>query len=657
MERDRGVSSNLVPTSGRLFLIVVDENNLRPGAIQGMLRAAERLLAGMPPGDLVGVARLPGGGGVSFTADRDLILGALRQVSGNGRRLPNLGPRVFLSEATDFVGTQRDQWPRALQRECGNPRDPNFRPCRNALEVAANELLQDEAQKTSVTTAGLRQVMSALEGAQTPVTILLISEGLFIAQDASGLAGLAADGAAARVSMQVVRPVPPMGSVASTGIPIDPVEDEALREAGLTALAAQFRGGFFRLVGEGQGVFDRLQRELSGYYLIGIASLPEDRTGRPRPVHVEVRRKDMTVRARPSFVVPTAPSTPSRFLDQRVNDLLRTVVPVRGLPIRLVTRTMPASSGHVQLLVSAEIGADVTANTSHTVGFVLIDDAGTVVHSRAGTVSLAPARPDVASPALFTTTVDVAPGDYSLRLAAIDGAGAAGSVHAALSARPTRAGERLLSDLIVAPEPRPDAYPVFTPSAVIDGTRVAALLEVSDSPARLRATQVRFDVISRESRETLSSAIAQPQATPDAGTARFSAIFALDRLRRGEYTLRATVLADGEAEPAVDRPFRLEPATGVAPLPMIREALDDLTRVVQVSPSLAAFVARAKSGIFEAPPDADSRPAGDVAVVTFVTGLAALREGRTSAAHALFEQTRRSAPAFTAIEAFLRRAR
>src|SRR5688572_26016231 len=51
------VSSNDRESTGRLLLFVVDENYLRIGAARTVLRAAERVMERLLPGDLVGLAR------------------------------------------------------------------------------------------------------------------------------------------------------------------------------------------------------------------------------------------------------------------------------------------------------------------------------------------------------------------------------------------------------------------------------------------------------------------------------------------------------------------------------------------------------------------------------------------------------------------------
>src|SRR6187200_1147870 len=80
--------------------------------------------------------------------------------------------------------------------------------------------------------------------------------------------------------------------------------DDYLMRDGLEQLAAQTRGRMLQVAaGTGAGTFERLNRELSGYYLIGFEPTQSDRTGRQRRIKVQVRRKGLTVRARPTFAL------------------------------------------------------------------------------------------------------------------------------------------------------------------------------------------------------------------------------------------------------------------------------------------------------------------------------------------------------------------
>ena len=63
-------------------------------------------------------------------------------------------------------------------------------------------------------------------------------------------------------------------------------------------------GGTFRAEVNADGVFERLGRELSGYYRIGIEKEPADGDSKGRRMKIQVARPSVTVRARDIFDVP-----------------------------------------------------------------------------------------------------------------------------------------------------------------------------------------------------------------------------------------------------------------------------------------------------------------------------------------------------------------
>ena len=52
----------------------------------------------------------------------------------------------------------------------------------------------------------------------------------------------------------------------------------------------------FTINGAGISVFERLQAELSGYYLVGIQPDPRDRDGKAHPIRIEVPWNGAVVR-------------------------------------------------------------------------------------------------------------------------------------------------------------------------------------------------------------------------------------------------------------------------------------------------------------------------------------------------------------------------
>ena len=263
-------SSNSDAASGRLLLIAVDDLTLESGS-RGVVEAAGALLDHLGAGDLVGVARVPEGGGVPFTTDRARVINELKRLRPATARTLGSEVSLYISEAVDFDQFQRVQWPAAVQRECGDDANSStFRLCVLNLEQTARTLLNDESMRTTATIQALERLMKSLAPTGQPITLVLISGSMVIARDPAALTGLAAACAEARVTLHVVQPAPPTVSMTARGFPSDPMTDAQLRADGLEQMAAQARGVFHRAVSNGATLFEQLGRELSGYYLLGI---------------------------------------------------------------------------------------------------------------------------------------------------------------------------------------------------------------------------------------------------------------------------------------------------------------------------------------------------------------------------------------------------
>lgn len=556
--REVNVSSNQRASSGRLLLLVVDESNLRPGAGMAVVRTAEGLLNRLSPGDLVGVTRMPNGGGVEFTADRKKVADVLAQVTGSPPRPRTSRVSVFISEAADYEDTQRLQWPAALRRECGEPTTPGYSECVGAMELEAIGILREEELKRGTFTSTLARLITSLGSARQPVTMIVISQGLFISRDPGALSGLASAAATARVALHVVRPLTSDFDVGSATLSSDPRADNAAWSRGLETLAAQFNGGFHEVSSSGARTFDRIGRELSGYYLLGIEPADEDRTARPRSLKVSVTRPALTVRARRNFLATGSEAAPAADASERLRQMLKTATPQGGLPMKLTSMVMSGDDERtVRVLVSAEIGETIARDAAYHVGLLAIGPRGETVTSTAGTLTLSPSRAGRPAPALFSTSLVLARGDYSLRLAAIALDGRSGSVHHAVRASLTEAGRGFLtSDLIVATEPPPNRFPLFNASAIVDGPRIAALLELAHAdPATLDGCTVRFDVEGRSFEAGAGAAV-----TSASRSRRTFAIAAPLDLPRGEYVMRATITPTTGDPFTLVRPFLYEPA-------------------------------------------------------------------------------------------------
>lgn len=554
--REAATSTNELPASGRLLLIVVDESNLRPGSNLNVVRAAGKLLERLSPGDAVGLTRMPDGGGVAFTHDRARIVAGLEAVTGKPPRARASRYTVYLSEADDFADTQRFQWPAALRRECGDPATPGYELCVGGVQMEARDFLLHEELKRATFTTTLLRLINALAASRMPVTIVVISEGLYVQRDLGVFSGIAAAAAAARVSLQVVRPMSSGFGPGATGFSSDPTADNELSRFGLERLAGELRGTVHEVSSTGAITFDAISRELSGYYLLGVEPAEEDQRSRARSLKVNVNRRGVTVRARSAFAMAPEPTVARDALEQ-LREMLKSPVPQPGLPMKVSTMVVSAPGGNARLLVSAEIGDPIDARAAYHVGFLLLDSRGEAMTSSAGTLPLEPSRAGIASPALFSTSHTVEPGEYSIRIAAIGPDGRAGSVHHTLQAALSKARAGIeVSDLLVTTPPPANRFPLFTPSAIVDGPMITALVElVHDKAAVLDATTVRFEIAGHA-----LPAKAEPASRGAKHYRRTFTVITPLALAAGEYELRAVVTTPGEAPWTTTRAFRFEPA-------------------------------------------------------------------------------------------------
>ena len=102
----------------------------------------------------------------------------------------------------------------------------------------------------------------------------------------------------------------------------------------------------------------------------------------------------------------------------------------------------------MQLLIHADIGVNYTTTRSLSLGYMFTDKDGRIVESQAATARLKPMMEGVPSPLQFTGGAALPPGDYTLKIAVVDG-DLAGSLEHPVHATLLNAGDISLSELMV----------------------------------------------------------------------------------------------------------------------------------------------------------------------------------------------------------------
>lgn len=655
-------STNENTPMGRLVLLIVDRGNIGRGAGRTVLKSADRFLGTLAPADRVGLVFVPGpGSGIEFTADVEEVRRGLGRAVGTADRA---GHKVPLAEAVAKIQlNDRMRWEQFLTLQCGGalPQGAMIAPssadetvpfallklqgCQREFEADALRVYQEYLERSLATQAALRATFESLQRIEGPKTVVLISEGLGTESPAE-VRDLALAASAAHVTLFVVLLDTSSADASVQYSAVATHESRELEAGGLHDLAGQARGAVLRAVGSGDHAFERISRELMGYYLLGFEPEAGDRDGRGHAVKVAVSRQRVTVRARGLLTIPTAPPPPLQLLAAG----LRSPLVDRGLPIRASSFALPgAEPGKVRVLVAAQVGR---ASRPASVGFALSRPDGKVVASRAYE-GVQGGEGDWLE---FTTEATVDPANYTLRLAVVDASGRHASVEHTVKAALVDAGGLQVSDLVLAPAAGGAAVRPAVDTE-ISGGGLSAFVEIGSKLAE-RLGQAGVSIELADSAEAPALLAVPVELRPaEHGTRAAQIDVAAGLLPPGDYTARARVSVQGQAVAVVSRPFRIVPLRAgerppSAPLarllveaptfdraellrPEVLGPLVDVVRAAARGPAPAgvdAAVAEARRGRPEAMLDQLGASGKEDARVAFLRGVSYYARGNLQAA-------------------------
>jgi VWFA-related protein len=543
---------------GRLVVVAADEAHIRRLEGRVALAAAADFVDRLDPRDRVGVAGLQRDDVVTFSRDRAAIRRRLLSLAGEGDPFAHVF-NIGATEAIEIADGSRARLADVVLRECGRALTTYLNPARAGDDLsgerdACPEQVEQEARAAAqfartqarMSLSALEALVASLARLEGPKTLLLLSEGLVAEPRYVDFGELAATAQAARVSIYVLHLEAPVFEAAQTRLSPTWLQDLQVRGDGLARLAGSSRGAVFRLVGGDPRPFDRIRRELSGHYLLAFEPSDADRDGRLHRIAVSLARGRGQVRARQAYRVPAAAAS-VRSQEDELSDLLRGSRLARDLPIRAATYTYgEPGTTNVRVVVSAE--AEMAAGTGDAlIGYVLVDQRGVIAASGAHRTTTG----------RYAFSTVVRPGEYTLRMAAIDPMARKGSVARPFAAE-LRAGTGLaVSDLIVARAPATPEAPL---EPVVDrlGDREAVVyLEIYPAAdGTLEGVSVRMEIAGSDEPVPLLSRDAPVAHRDRFATARV--VFPLDTLRPTVYLARAIVTPpDGSPVTRVERPFVL----------------------------------------------------------------------------------------------------
>jgi tetratricopeptide (TPR) repeat protein len=343
-------------------------------------------------------------------------------------------------------------------------------------------------------------------------------------------------------------------------------------------------GGSFRAEVNAEAAFDRLGRELSGYYRIGVERDPADLEGKARRLKVQVSRDSVHVRARGIFDVR---SYEDRDWAARLASALEAPIPATAIGVRLTSylASDPEDGERVKIVLTGEASRLEPGDASLQI--LVRDLEGKRVLG--GELSVGEANKNGLP---FSTNISVAPGSYIVRLAVMDGAGRVGSVDHRVDVKRMPIGKMsAMGPLLVRVPSDKDAQPQFALDGVSQDERLAIEVNLEGVGDRLDSIDVGFEVAATPDGPALLSAEADLVAGQRAGSAIAQAVTDVRLLPAGEYFARVKVKSGTEIIGELRRPFSVVGANVV-----VAETAAAVTPVT-VGMSRAALATRAVNSV------------------------------------------------------------
>ncbi|MGB2717382.1 MAG: tetratricopeptide repeat protein, partial [Vicinamibacterales bacterium] len=407
------------------------------------------------------------------------------------------------------------------------------------------------AQMTSMSSLMvLRQILSALGRVGGDKIAILISGGwpLEDREETSVLGPVAAEAAAARVTLYTVFVPTTTFSADRRMLSSTPSRDQYLHYGPLEMLTAMTGGATFRADVSAQSAFERIGRELSGYYRIGIEKDPADSDSKARRMKVQVARNSTTVRAREMFDMRTYED---RDWAARLASALEGPIPATGIGLRVTSYLAadPEDRSRIKVVLTGEATRLQPGETTFQV----------LVRNLEGKKILAgeqPMREATADGLHFSTAVPVAPGSYVIRVGVMDSAGRVGSVEHRVDARKLSVGPlSATGPVLVRVPPGGIAEPRLALDKVGQDERLAMEVGLEGDQSQIATADVVFEIAANATGPALVKAAGVLAPNERDGSLVAHASTELRVLPPGDYIARARIVSSNETLGEVRRAF------------------------------------------------------------------------------------------------------
>jgi len=309
-----------IPSDSRVYVLAIDLAAFPTGEMQSVRQTVRRFLSQLRPQDLVALYAFPyRTPALDLNHDHSSIAFAVDRLVG----LRTDRPGVFHltpSEIIDITAGDDATLGRVFRRECvgADINDPN---CLLAIQTEASSLasyLEAESSERLHALSNLVRRLSLVPGRKT---VVLLSGGLINSTRTVGrpdvtslISSVGAETANSQTNLYVLHWDTSWDDTFSANAPTSRRPSDRFRSSfadrdavgnGLEMFAGKAGGALYRVAGgTGDFVFDRVLRETTAYYLLGVEPTERDRDGKLHYIRVGVKPGGATVRSRTQVVIP-----------------------------------------------------------------------------------------------------------------------------------------------------------------------------------------------------------------------------------------------------------------------------------------------------------------------------------------------------------------
>jgi VWFA-related protein len=541
-------ATNDAITPGRIIIIVIDHEQLRPGEGKAAIEAAGRLVDRLSVTDRVGLVTLPNGRvEVDLTTNHQRVRNALANIVGRAPRASSIWS-ISLWEAImmdrERLDGDKPVTNEVIGRECHGPGDSS---CIQNVVAEGTRLAREIDFRARSSFQALEDFFNGVAHVEGPKTVVLLSGALIRANlndTPFDLDAVAKAAAAARAQLYVVQPHESMMDTQNRNSVATLTKDNDLRLEGLEDLAGVTGGVLFRLSGLGDTAFTRIADEVSAYYLLGFEPRSQERDGKRHKIEISTKRQKVLIRARPGFII----DEPDRFAEPLgPQTMLRDFTIHRDLLLRAAAFPFRNTDKEKIKVVIALEPADATT-TLTSAAFAMINVNGQIVaewtEEGAGVVL----RP-------LVTAAVVPPGDYRLRAAAVDTTGRRGAVDYEFAATLAGAEPFKLGTLMAGIADRGS----FRPRLQFSATNASATgyVEIYGTPPPGGSVTATLELALAADAPALASGTANILMSNDADRRVATGDVPIAGVAPGDYVIRAVVKLDGRVVGQAMRTIRI----------------------------------------------------------------------------------------------------